>query len=138
MKPFAVLTLLSISLLDCGEQPTAMALANKIRCADVGKRWFEPRAQEIRGSGITLMRPEFAYNRSLDTCLCMYGTLDLSNHMTNRQCAVWDVLANREVASFGSADGQLTSEMNEKQFDSTATKLMGTEQSCSSSARWTN
>jgi hypothetical protein len=84
------------------------------------------------------MRPEFAYNKSLDTCLCMYGTLDTTNHMTNRQCAVWDVLANRPIASFGVANGQLMSEMTEKQFDDTATKLMGKEQSCSSSARWAN
>jgi hypothetical protein len=135
MKHLAASAFIAIILLGCGERRDKQPpLADKIRCSEVGKRWFDPR--EIRASGNTLMRPEFAYNENLDTCLCMYGTFEESNHESSRQCAVWDILANRPLASFGNVNGKVTSEMTAEQFDTTASRLMGTQQSCAAPARW--
>lgn len=83
-----------------------------------------------------LMRPEFAYNPKLDTCLCMLGYWENTGGSSTRECGVWDTLSNRPVVSFATTNGQPASDVNEDEFAKQASELMGSPQDCSSVARW--
>jgi hypothetical protein len=125
-----------ISVSACDHKANTSDVPAKAKCADIGRSWAERRQSGMRPPGVMLMRPEFAYNRKLDTCLCMLGSWDNSNSGSTRECAVWDTLANRPLAIFATANGQPASELSEAQFGQRATELMGSQQDCSSVRRW--
>ena len=132
----ALLAAAGILVHGCGEKATTSDVSAKAKCADLGRSWAERRQSGARQPGVMLMRPEFAYNQKLDTCLCMLGSWDNTNGGSTRECAVWDTLANRPVAVFAKANGQPASELSEAEFAKRASELMGSPQDCSSVARW--
>jgi hypothetical protein len=75
MKRVALLVTAVILVHGCGQKATTSAVSAKAKCADLGRNWAEARQSLLRlQHSFILMRPEFAYNQKLDTCLCMLGS----------------------------------------------------------------
>jgi len=113
-------------------------VAEKVRCSEAGQKWFGQVEPELkaRGTLVTFSLPRFAYNAELDTCLCSFGLVNVEKGSFHRQCAVWDVLANRQLAEFANDNGKLVSDLSEDAFNSEATRLMGVSDACSATKNW--
>lgn len=77
----------------CHGDESASLLDSKIRCVEVGRKWFDSVEKRQAAYGERLTNPQFAFDRLHQTCLCYY-------HMTyNDQTtkAVADVLTDKDV-----------------------------------------
>jgi uncharacterized protein (DUF736 family) len=138
LRVFGALTLVAagIGTSRCEPRAASSGVSAKARCADIGRAWAARRQSGSQQAGVMLMRPEFAYNKELDTCVCMLGRWDNTSGGSTRECVVWDTLANRPLAEFATSNGQPASALSEPEFDKRASQLMGSEQRCSAVARW--
>src|SRR5713101_3390955 len=73
-------------LIGCDQNAIKSDVRAKSKCADIGLKWAQQHQSSLRQPGVMLMRPEYAYNRRLDTCLCMLGSWDNSNGGSTREC----------------------------------------------------
>ena len=137
----AALTFVSIS---CGPQKQTdhanASFENRARCSQLSAQWFTSYMKSkgyTQDPRVTLSGPEYAYNPASDTCLCMFQietteeSGDPRQHvLLRRQCAVYDTLANRQLAYMHQVDGQLVLGMREEQLNALASKLFGRPEAC--------
>src|SRR4051795_4632739 len=80
-------------VLACRREESASLLDSRIRCADVGRKWFERVEKTQRPYGELLTNPQFAFDPLRQTCLCHY-------HMAYHDLttdAVTDVLTDKDL-----------------------------------------
>lgn len=101
-------------------------LAEKERCAAEGAKFF---AQAKQQRADVLTQPVFAYNASLDACLCAYsysGPDVVTRSGFRTGVVVYDVAANRELAGYALFGDGRTSEPA-RHFRGEYRRLMGVE-----------
>jgi hypothetical protein len=79
--------------LGCRGPESSSLLNSKIRCAEVGRKWFEGTERRQAPHGEQLTNPQFVFDRLHETCLCYYH-LTYNGQTTD---AVADVLTDKDV-----------------------------------------
>lgn len=121
---------LVLMLAGCGGPDTASAtLERKRLCAESGWPFFARLKQRYSDPTVDISGPLFAYNESLNTCLCAYQ-IRAPEARTNVggefiSFIVADIYANHEVMAFHRNSQETT--WREPNFETTYKRLMGTE-----------
>jgi hypothetical protein len=106
--------LLLFMFLSCEQLRSSRSyVTQKRECAEAGRKWFDRRKQQT-ASNVMFDEPQFAYNRKLDTCLCFYETMLVTDNERSNVAFVIDVLSNKTLLTFDTVNGKVMSDSTPK------------------------